>query len=124
MSKMKKILAPILFVATTNVNAQFLSDWSTLDKSLLVGATAAHIVDWGQTRTIAYNPDKWTETNPFLGKNPSVGSVNNYFLSRLILLPLAAHYLPEYRTIILSLWLGAGVGFSVHNYSIGIRMTW
>jgi len=113
----------ILFFATTS-KAQFLHDWSTLDKSLLVASTAANVVDWGQTRTIAYNPDQWRERNPFLGDHPSVGRVNNYFIARLILAPVLAHYLPEYRTAILSVWLAIGVGYSGHNYNIGIRMTW
>lgn len=121
---MKKFIGAVLLAAGLNANAQSFGDWSTLDKSLLLGATTFHLVDWGQTRTIAYNPNRWTENNPFLGKHPSVGEVNNYFLSRLILVPLAAHLLPEYRTIILSIWFGAGVGFSAHNHSIGIRMTW
>jgi hypothetical protein len=113
----------ILFFATTS-KAQFLHDWSTLDKSLLVASTAANVVDWGQTRTIAYNPDQWRERNPQLGDHPSVGSVNTYFISRLILVPILAHYLPEYRTAILSIWLAIGVGYSGHNHSIGLRMTW
>lgn len=113
----------ILFFAITS-KAQFLHDWSTLDKTLLATSTAANVVDWGQTRTIAMNPDQWRERNPLLGEHPSVGRVNNYFIARLILAPVLAHYLPEYRTIILSLWLATGVGYSGYNHSIGIRMTW
>lgn len=121
---MKKFIGAVLLAAGLNANAQGLSDWSTLDKTLLVASTAANIVDWGQTRTIAYNPDVWHEKNPLLGRHPSVGEVNVYFITRLILTPLLAHYFPEYRTRILSLWLATGVGYSVHNHTIGIRMTW
>ena len=120
----KKTVAAVAFATAVPVSAQTVYDWSTLDKTLLVASTAANIVDWGQTRTIAYNPDQWRELNPFLGDHPSVGAVNTYFISRLILVPVLAHYFPEYRTIILSLWLATGVGFSSHNHSIGIRMTW
>lgn len=121
---MKKFIGAVLLAAGLNANAQGLSDWSTLDKTLLAASTAAHIVDWGQTRTIAMNPDRWIERNPLLGDHPSVGSVNTYFISRLILIPVLAHYLPEYRTAILSLWLAIGVGYSGHNHNIGLRMTW
>ncbi len=116
-------VAFILFFAVPS-RAQFLNDWSTLDKTLLVTSTAANVVDWGQTRTIAKNPDLWRETNPYLGDHPSVSQVNNYFVARLILVPILAHYLPEYRTTILSIWLVIGVGYSGHNHGIGLRMTW
>ena len=122
--QMKKIIGSVLLAVGLNANAQSFGDWSTLDKTLLVTSTAANIVDWGQTRSIAYNPHRWSERNPLLGDHPSVGEVNNYFIARLILVPLIAHYLPEYRTAILSLWLAVGLGYSAHNHSIGIRMTW
>lgn len=121
---MKKTIGAVLMATGITANAQSFSDWSTLDKTLLVASTAANVVDWGQTRTIAMNPDRWSETNPFLGKHPSVGEVNTYFISRLILVPVLAHYLPEYRTAILSLWLAIGVGYSGHNHSIGLKMSW
>jgi hypothetical protein len=121
---MRKILATLLFLWAANANAQFLNGWSSLDKTLLVASTTANIVDWGQTRTIAMNPDIWHETNPFLGEHPSVGEVNAYFIVRLLLIPLAAHYLPDYRTAILSTWFGIGIGYASHNQNLGIRMTW
>jgi hypothetical protein len=124
MYKMKKTIGVVLMATSLTTNAQSLSDWSTLDKTLLVASTATNVVDWGQTRTIAMNPDQWRERNPLLGDHPSVGRVNTYFISRLILIPVLAHYLPEYRTAILSLWLAIGVGYSGHNHIIGLRMTW
>lgn len=121
---MKKLLGSILLAASLNAQAESLGDWSTLDKTLLAASTAANIVDWGQTRTIAMHPDQWYETNRLLGPHPSVGSVNTYFISRLILVPTLAHYMPKYRTEILSFWLIIGMGYAGHNHGLGIRMSW
>ena len=43
---------------------------------------ALHGLDWAQTRQIAKSPHETvSETNPILGRHPSVGRVNNYFLA-------------------------------------------
>lgn len=124
MRYVRNLVAALAFTVSGAVVAQDRYDWTTLDKTLLVASTAANMVDWGQTRTIAMNPDKWGEQNPLLGDHPSLGSVNAYFITRLILVPVIAHYLPEYRTAILSVWLMAGVGYATHNHAIGIKMSW
>lgn len=124
MKKLRWLTTALAIMVPGTVFPQDKYDWSTLDKTLLVASTAVNIVDWGQTRTIAMNPDIWHENNPLLGKHPSLGQVNNYFISRLILVPVLAHYLPEYRTAILSIWLGIGLGYAGHNHSIGLRMSW
>lgn len=41
--------------------------------------TALFMVDWGQTRYIAFHPDGWHEFNPTLGHHPSLGTVNSQF---------------------------------------------
>jgi len=42
---------------------------------------ALHVADWGQTRRIAKSPDTLHELNPLLGKHPTLGDVNRYFIA-------------------------------------------
>src|SRR6266853_3835043 len=58
--------------------------WSNDDVQRQLGYSLLHGIDWAQTRTIAKNPNQLHETNPILGEHPSVGKVNNYFLSTLL----------------------------------------
>jgi hypothetical protein len=46
--------------------------WSRQDIALEGAYIVLHVVDWGQTRDIASQPDKYHESfNPFLGEHPS-----------------------------------------------------
>jgi len=53
--------------------------WRTTDKALLVSSTALLMLDWFQTLGIA-EIDTLHERNPILGRHPSAGTVNTYFL--------------------------------------------
>ena len=51
---------------------------------LWVAMNAAIVMDWGQTRYIAQHPQRYEEIeNPFLGRHPSAGRVNVWFLGSL-----------------------------------------
>jgi hypothetical protein len=39
----------------------------------------SQVIDWGQTRDIALNPDRFWEKNPTLGEHPAIGKVDQYF---------------------------------------------
>lgn len=54
------------------------------DMAKQIAYSALHIADWQQTRRIAARPDKWVETNPILGPNPSQARINQYFTGTLI----------------------------------------
>ena len=58
--------------------------WNTTDKTLLVAVEASYYLDFRQTREIALNPLRYYETNQLLGRHPSIGRVNNYFLATAI----------------------------------------
>lgn len=116
---MKKLLLTLLWPC-----AAFSQDWSALDKSLLTAGATLHILDWQQTRYISGHPNEFYEINPLLGKHPSQARVNQYMLGTLVLYPLLADWLPEYRTVILSLWVGSR-GIAVHNnYVLGVKLNW
>lgn len=118
---MKRLLATILFLVSFNSYAQS-SEWSTLDKTLLAAAMTAQVIDWGQTRNLA-NDRKFYEQNPLLGPHPSTARVNNYFVAGLVVIPLVAHYFPEYRTAILASWLTVELVATGNNRRIGLKVS-
>lgn len=91
-----------------------------------IGLEAAYlgllVLDWGQTLYIADHEDYY-ERNPILGRHPSRGAVNSYFLMSALLHPLVSVVLPkEYR----AWWQGGTIGLDAlcvgNNFSIGIGM--
>lgn len=101
------------------------SEWTKQDSAWQLAYTALHVADWAQTRNIARNPDEFHETNPILGRHPSVSEVDDYFLVTGVAHALVSAALPpKYRRK----WQAAGIvveaGAVAHNYSIGISMSW
>jgi hypothetical protein len=80
-----------------------------------------HTVDWKQTQTIAHHPNEWEELNPILGKHPSVGQVNSYMLSWMILHPTISFILPEKQRKYWQ-WVTIGItgGVVANNFIVGI----
>ena len=90
-------------------------------------------IDWRQTRVIAASPVHWVsvaegwqpayhEANPLLGRRPSAGRVNGYFLALAAGYLLAQEALPEgtgraLRRVVIT----AEVGCVVNNFAIGVR---
>lgn len=66
-------------------NACAFDEWSEADKTREAVYLALDAVDWMQTRNIARNPAEFYETNSYLGEHPSVGKVNGYFASMMLL---------------------------------------
>lgn len=99
--------------------------WSNDDIKRQLTYGLLHGADWAQTRTIAKNPTQYHETNPLLGEHPSVGRVNNYFLTTLLGHALIANYLsPEYRKLFQNATIGLEAGVAGRNkFNVGIGMT-
>lgn len=93
------------------------------EPGVLAAAVTLHVLDWGQTRWIAKNPDRAWETNVLLGRHPSVGRVNNYFLATGVSL-VAAHYLlpPEYAKWGTLVWFAVGGVSVARNAALGIHL--
>jgi hypothetical protein len=101
------------------------ADWSATDTILTGAALATIALDWGQTRTIARNPDKYRETNPILGPHPSLDRVNAFFaLSMLATVGIAIALPPRDRKIFLGGVAIVETAFVIHNHGIGIRASW
>ena len=99
--------------------------WDHWDTAIELAYFAAHIADWGQTRSIANHCQVGTyyETNPILGECPTVQTVNAYFLGTALLHAGVAYMLPKkYRRIFQSTTIAAQVGVVSSNASIGIQM--
>jgi hypothetical protein len=97
--------------------------WDTTDYALAGATLAALAVDWGQTRGIAKNPQRFNETNPVLGTTPSVGKVDAYFVGAMVGTVAVAHLLPgDWRQLFLAGTLAIELGAIQQNRSIGIKM--
>jgi hypothetical protein len=97
--------------------------WETTDYALAGAALAALAVDWGQTRHIAKNPNRFIETNPVLGTSPSVGKVDAYFVGAMVGTVALAHVLPgDWRQLFLGGVLALELGVVNQNRSLGIKM--
>jgi hypothetical protein len=101
---------------------------------------ASLIIDWGQTRDLAKQDIKvvrtydtgWevtklckdnTETNPLLGRFPSLASVNRYFISALILQPIILRMMShKWRMRFLTGTLAIQLVMVNHNRQIGLKV--
>ena len=115
-----KLIALLLAITLSGCMA-----WSKADIAREATYVAIHMVDWGQTRDIAKNPDKYHEKNPILGEHPSTKEVDRYMAASLAGHILITSLLPsnlrpywQYGTIAFSGYL------VVNNHSIGLRMSW
>lgn len=124
MRRPKILAAAALALGLHTAHAQSFRDWTNADLALLGVGSALHIVDWGQTRSIAQHPDQYRELNPLLPSHPSMAQVNAYMLGTLILWPIVADLVPEYRRGILGIWIASRALAVGHNYQIGLRMSW
>lgn len=115
------VRAAILCLALLALPAQA-REWT--DEELRWGAALAvtRLVDWGQTRYIAKHPREFREANPFLSNHPSMSEVNRHFIVGSLIMFGAAHYLPQYRSTLLRVWVSIGVAANAHNAAIGVRL--
>jgi hypothetical protein len=97
--------------------------WDGTDKALGAAALTLWAVDFGQTRYIANNPDRFYENNPLLGKHPSVSRVNNYFIGVGIAgYLLADHLSSANRKMFLATFAVIELGVTRHNRYVGIKI--
>lgn len=84
----------------------------------------AIVMDWGQTRHIASRPQQYEEVeNPFLGRHPSMGKVNAWFIGSLavnngIMVALPKKYRPWYAGVVTAY----ETRLVIRNNSIGIKV--
>lgn len=79
------------------------------------------VIDWRQTLTIARNPERWYETNPILGRHPSVLRVNVWFAIVLTAGLCAMALLPTFCLLIVAVGAVVEGYFVFNNFRLGIR---
>lgn len=118
---MTKLIAFIFALICGSVNAQ---SWTPEQKTLGAMYMTAHVIDWGQTRAIAKNPQRWVEMNPLIGPHPSLGRVNTYFALAPVIGYFALDALPsEHRTLALKVLTVMEITTVGRNHYIGIRVS-
>lgn len=123
---MRTLALLLLILVPTVVHAD---EWTSTDTAMQITYTVLHVIDWGQTLDVSKHPIRAggvpaSETNPVLGKHPSVGAVNTYMASTLAGHAVASYLLPgKWRTA----WQVAGIGIEAYvvgrNYSLGFHAT-
>lgn len=117
---MKTILTALL-LASLNASAYDFDDWTAADKTREAVYLAVDAVDWLQTRNIARNPERYYETNAILGQHPSIGRVNAYFASMMLVHVGIVTALPkEYRAAFQFTSIAYEVSYVAGNYKLGI----
>lgn len=87
----------------------------------MAAAAILTVADWAQTRYIAKNPNDYRELNPILGSHPSVGKVNIYFSTVLLLgtLGISTGYI---NREFLYFYVGIEGSTVVRNYQVGVEI--
>lgn len=104
--------------------AGLFAGWTPTQKALWGTYTASWLVDLGQTRYIAENPDNyWEEQSAYLiGKHPSIGAVNNLFAAQYVLNYLISDRLGDHRGWYLGLFTAVHTKCVAGNVAIGIKV--
>ncbi len=117
---MKKLILALLLVSSS-VFAQP-REWTTEEKTWAAAWLAVRAADWAQTREIARNPDRYWEVNPLIGRHPTLGQVNRFFVVSTALGLAAGHYLPEYRKSMYQFWFAIEGAAVLHNLRVGVNI--
>ena len=134
---MRFLLIILLSVLVFSARPAPALEWKPPEVALQAIVTGLIVVDWGQTRTIAKNPQLFEETNKILGKHPSIARVDNYMAGALAGHLLVSHYLPAVmsrlgaseafsrssRRIWQVAWIGVQANVVRKNYRIGLTMS-
>ena len=113
---MKKII--IVLIALWGMGCAH-DPWTKTDKILEGTYLTLHAMDWLQTRNADW--DRFHEHNPILGRAPSTGTTDLYFLGTGILHPVVTHFLPQkWRKYWQSITIGMEVVAVGNNFHIGM----
>ena len=111
-------VAAIAFACAAAATA---GEWTEDQKRMGAALAAVSVVDWAQTRYIADSGGKFYETNPLIGKYPSMRRVDTYFAASLLLGAIVLDALPtEYRDTALKAGLVLEVLVVSNNARIGV----
>lgn len=116
---MIKYIAPFLIAASLNA-----ADWTTADTARQTACVSLLAADWCQTRQIVKTPGMY-ETNPLIGRHPSLNRVNTYFISAIVGHTLLSYNLtPKNRKRFQYATIGLEAAVVGRNYHIGLNAKW
>lgn len=129
----RKIVFLLILIPTTASSAEWFTDLSPQEVVLQSYWTAAAVIDWGTTLDITERYDEgYYEMNPFLGKRPSRGEVNTWFLIGIPVKWLVTWALPREAYFFDIKWyprktfqiIGASIQTAavVNNFSVGLKI--
>lgn len=108
-------------IAVTCAAAATAGEWTEDQKRMGAALAAVTVVDWAQTRYIADSGGRFYETNPIIGKYPSMRRVDTYFAASLLLGAAVLDALPtEYRDTALKAGLVLELLVVSNNARIGV----
>ena len=96
--------------------------WTGEDTVRELVSVELRLFDLWQTRYIARHPTEFFETNPYLGKHPSIEEVNRFFLITTVTHGLISYALPrKWRTGWQYITIGVQINTVQKNKAIGVR---
>jgi hypothetical protein len=115
------------------------ADWTATDTTLLGSALALTAIDWGQTRYMAKTmyTEKWNfdgtpavsarshyETNPLLGREPRLKTIDRYFPAAMLGTAVLSVVMPTtYRRTFLGGVILLESAVVLRNHQIGLRVS-
>ncbi|HJW81991.1 MAG TPA: hypothetical protein VJ396_07080 [Acidiferrobacterales bacterium] len=119
---MKKQLMLAAFATMLSAPATA-GDWTKEDTAWQAAYLTLHVVDWGQTRDISAQPERYYEKNSILGEHPSRKRVDSYFVGAAILHTGIAYALPpKWRRLWQCVAIGSSAGAVANNVNIGLQV--
>jgi len=118
-----KTLLTVMILLSASAHAD---EWRESDTYREATYQVLNVIDWGQTRYIAEHPEQFREKGAafFIGKHPSIGTVNNYMIGSAILHLIASNYLPhKWREAFQYVTIGDKLNATVSNFSVGIKVS-
>jgi hypothetical protein len=123
---MLKFIVVLMLISTST----FADEWTTADTYREVAFQTLNVIDWGQTRYIAQNPDRFyeKESQQFIGQHPTTGRVDVYMAETAVMHYAISKALVHYgyhtaADVFQYVTIGSKLNAVVGNISIGVKMS-
>lgn len=116
-----------IFALLLSISTQTFADpWTPVDSYREATFQVLNVIDWGQTRYIAKNPDRYYEKESawIIGEHPSTGRVDAYMAQSAVLHLAISYLLPrDWRDAFQYITIGGKLNATIGNDSIGIKIS-
>ena len=120
---MKTFIFALLLLSSSAFAAD---EWTTGDTYCEVTFQVLNVIDWGQTRYIAKNLDRYYEKESawLIGTDPSTEAVDTFMLLTAVLHPVVSYVLPRgWRDTWQYVTIGMKLNNTIGNAQIGIKVS-